>query len=285
MAEYVFLNGQVVPLGEARISPLDRGFQYGDGVFTTLRVESGSALYLSDHLARLTGSLRELRIPLEPLRVVDWSQVIKELLSRNGLRVGPAVVKIIITRGITATLGLPEAVEPTVFVRARSYQPPSNEQYARGWRLHVCRCGHAPPLARHKSLNYLYYLMARQTALDSGADEAVLVDANGRITETASGSLLVRTNGTWWTPESADQLPGVTLAQTERLFRQQGRFVEKRQAGPEALLQAQTIWVLNSLLGIMPVRSVDAYEMPALAAEDASMLRARLFVGGRNGQA
>ncbi len=193
--QWVFLNGEMMPLNEARISPLDRGFQYGDGVFTTVRVDAGRPLYLAEHLSRLIQSLRDLRIAWEPLQDIGWPQLLGELLQRNGLQSGLAALKILVTRGVALPLGLPEGVHPTLFIQARLYQPPSLDQYARGWRLHICRSGYAPPLAGHKSLNYLFYLVARQEAIDAGADEAVILDAHGHIAETAAGSLLIRSDG------------------------------------------------------------------------------------------
>jgi branched-chain amino acid aminotransferase len=277
---WVFLNGQILPLGEACISPLDRGFQYGDGVFTTLRAESGHPSYLTAHLARLVHSLKELRIATEGVQRTDWSEVLGELLQRNGLQSGTAAVKIIVTRGVALPLGLPEGVRPTLFIQARRYQPPSPEQYASGWRLQVCRQGYAPPLARHKSLNYLFYMVARQMAVDVGADEAIILDAHGRVTETAAGTLLVRSDGHWWTPNNLYQLPGVTLEQIQKILQLRGRPVESRSAAPQDLTKAQTIWVLNSLLGVMPVRSVDDHELPVPAAEEARDLREELFLRG-----
>ncbi len=275
--EWVYLSGQILALGEARISPLDRGFQYGDGVFTTVRAELGRPLYLNEHLARLTRSLTELRIPVEALHSTDWPHILGELLRRNGLAAGPAAVKICVSRGPALPLGLPQAVRPTLFIQARSYEPPALDDYSRGWRLHVYRQGFAPPLARHKSLNYLFYLVARQAAVDAGADEAVILDAGGHVTETAAGSLLARTDGRWWTPQSPYQLPGITLDQIRRLLRERGQAMDSRTAVPEDLAGAQTVWVVNSLMGIMPVRSVDDHELPIPAAEEAEVLRTQLF--------
>ncbi len=279
--QWVFLNGRIMPLNEARISPLDRGFQYGDGLFTTVRVESGRPLYLAEHLNRLTRSLKELRIGWEPLQGMDWPQALDELLQRNGLQSGLAALKILVTRGIASPLGLPQGVQPTVFVQARPYQPPSPDQYRRGWRLRICRSGYAPPLAGHKTLNYLFYLVARQQAIDAGADEGVILDAHGRIAETAAGSLLICSNGAWWTPQSPYQLPGITIALLRKRFDERGHAVEFRNAAPEDLARAQTAWVVNSLMGIMPVQSVDGLELPLPAAEEAARWRNELFAYGR----
>ena len=310
LSERVFLNGRIVPLHEARVSPLDRGFLYGDGIFTTMRAENGQVLYLNEHLNRLRQSLLELRLnpdlPLHdhsvavpatheksllspPLQKggwgdfpVNWKDIIDDLLYQNGLAEEIAAVKIVITRGISAQLGLPTPEQATVFIHARRYDPPAPGTYRKGWRLHVFRDGFAPPLARYKSLNYLYYLMARQAALDAGADEAVVLDNQGKVTETAAGSLLLRTAGQWWTPVSPYQLSGITLAQVIQLLEETGQTVEKRSADAEELFSAETIWVLNSLLGIMPVSGLEGSPIAEPAPEEAGRLRELLFTRGRN---
>jgi branched-chain amino acid aminotransferase len=275
----VYLNGRFLPLEHAHLSPLDRGFQYGDGVFETLRAQSGQILYLDQHLQRLQGSLQELNLAGQLM--LDWKAILEELLGRNHLEGGVAAVKIVVTRGLSSQLGLPRSDPPTLFMHARPYDVPTAARYAQGWRLHVYRQGSAPPLARHKSLNYLYYLMARQGALDAGADEAVLLDARSRVTETAAGSLLARTDDQWWTPHSPDQLHGITLQQVTRILQHQGRSVRARPAGIQELAGAQTIWVLNSLLGIMPAVALDEQPVAHPEVAEAAELRAVFFKDGK----
>ena len=310
LSERVFLNGRIVPLHEARMSPLDRGFLYGDGIFTTMRAENGQVLYLHEHLNRLRQSLLELRLnpdlalhdhtvplpetheksSLSPLLqeggwgdfLVDWKDILEDLLYQNSLAEEIAAVKIIITRGISAQLGLPTPEHATVFIHARRYDPPAPGTYRKGWQLHVFRDGFAPSLARYKSLNYLYYLTARQAALDAGADEAVVLDNQGKVTETAAGSLLLRTAGQWWTPVSPCQLSGITLAQVIQLLEETGQTVAKRSADAEELFSAETIWVLNSLLGIMPLSGLEGAPIAEPASEEAGRLRELLFTRGRD---
>ena len=118
----IWLNGHFTPLDEARISPLDRGFLYGDGLFETIRAEKGKILYLRMHLDRLGASLSELRIAIDPMP--DWSPILNRLLRENGLAPGIAAIKIIVTRGISPSLGLPAPEKPTVCVIAGPYDPP-----------------------------------------------------------------------------------------------------------------------------------------------------------------
>jgi branched-chain amino acid aminotransferase len=269
----VWLNGQFVSASQAAVSPFDRGFLYGDGLFETMRSQNGRVLFLDDHLQRLNTSLRTLRIQLFPYA---WQELIDELLSRNHLANEIASVKIIVTRGVCQGLGLPESKLPTICLTAHAYQPPAEEIYKRGWRLQVFGNGFSPPLAKFKSLNYLFFLAARQAALESGADEALILDPHGSVTETSTGSILARTGKTWWTPASKYQLPGITISRLTWILAAKGETVQRLESTLEDLLSAETVWVLNSLLGIMPVYEI-AGQTKDPAAEAAAKLRYSFF--------
>jgi len=274
----IWLNGRFLSLDEARVSPLDRGFLYGDGFFETIRAEAGMPLYLRAHLERLYGSLAAFRIALDP--VPDWEATLSALLRQNGLERGAASVKILVTRGIASPLGLPAPERPTVCIFAREYAPPSREEYEKGWELHIFQEGYSPPLAAHKSLNYLYYMAARQSALDAGGREAILLDRDGLVTETSAGSLLARTGGRWWTPESAHMLPGITIRQVRAILLEAGAEVEPRPARPQDIESAETVWVLNSLIGIMPAAQIEGRPLARQAPGEAARMRGLLFARG-----
>ena len=271
----IWLNGHFTPLDEARISPLDRGFLYGDGLFETIRAEKGKILYLRMHLDRLGASLSELRIAIDPMP--DWSPILNRLLRENDLAPGIAAIKIIVTRGVSPSPGLPAPEKPTVCVIARPYDPPPSRVYEKGWKLRAYREGYPPPLARFKSLNYLYSLTARQAALEAGCDEAIMVDPSGLVTETSAASLIARTGDRWWTPESRFQLPGTTIQALCAIMENAGAGVEHRSARLDDFHAADTVWALNSLIGIMPVAQIDDRRVPDPAPTEAERLRHRLF--------
>lgn len=274
----LWLNGRFVSPNEAAVFPLDRGFLYGDGIFETMRADTGRVLYLRDHLDRLFHSLQALRIEADlPL---NWRELFHEILLQNGLLDEVATVKIIVTRGICPGLGTPKVTIPTICLTAQRYLGPDEVQYNRGWRLHIFREGYAPPLARFKTLNYLYFLTARQGALDHGADEALVLDPNGYITETASGSIIAKSKAKWWVPKSAYQLQGITIQKVVGLLREAGEVVEEKKATAEDLFFAETVWVLNSMMGIMPICELDGQRIPCLAAGEAVRLRRTLFERG-----
>lgn len=279
--QVVWLNGLFVPAGEAAISPWDRGFLYGDGLFETMRAEDGRVLYLQDHLDRLNRSAAHLRIECDFSR--DWQALFRELLHRNHLASHVAVAKIVLTRGGAPGMGLPFAKDPTLCLMVQEYQGPDDAAYERGWRLRVFREGYAPALARHKSLNYLYYLLARQYAVDGGSDEAVILDAVGNVAETAAGSLLIMKDSAWWRPASPCQLHGTTIQHISCLLEDQGYPVSPRDFAPEELQAADRVWVLNSLMGIMPVIAIEGCGLPSPGVESAARVRGAFFERGRAG--
>lgn len=280
MEEIVWLNGEFLPLRCAFISPYDRGFLYGDGVFETMRAERGTVLCLHEHLSRLERSLMELRIAAD---LPDkWEALIERILEKNRLAKTVAVVKIIVTRGVIAGPGLPPSSRPTVCITAHKYIQPSPLSYERGWHLFVHKEGFSPPLAEHKSLNYLYFLRARQAAIERGADEAVVLDPGGYVSEASAGSLLARTDGKWWRPLSPYQLPGVTVGLAVKLLAGLGEEVEVRRTRVEDLTKAQTVWVLNSLILVMPVSAIDGLSVPEPCPDEASKLRELLIDAGSN---
>lgn len=271
----VWLNGQFSSIDEARISPIDRGFLYGDGFFETIRVERGQILWLPLHLERLEASLCQFRITLDP--APDWEPIIKRLLDENGLAEGIGAIKIIVTRGISNSLGLPAAAKPTICILALPYDPPCRRLYEEGCKLRVYREGFASPVAGFKSINYLYNLSARQAALDAGFDMAMILDPQGLVTETCTGSLLARTDGQWWRPQSRFQLPGTAVGFLSAMMENVGMTIRSRAARPEDFCSADSVWVLNSMIGIMPVAQIDEKPVPNPARVEAEYWRKKIL--------
>ncbi|HEY9765385.1 MAG TPA: aminotransferase class IV [Chroococcales cyanobacterium] len=266
MAELLWLNGKILPVDQARISPLDRGFLYGDGLFETLRAEKKCPLYLSEHLARLQAAAEALKIILP---VLDWRGIIHDLLTENGLEES-AKVKVLLTRGQNKGSGTPASASPTLLVTAEAYLP-CHSAYQEGWMLRIERGYPTSSLARFKSLNYLNCLLAKQAALDGGADDAVMLDPEGFVAECSSGSLLIRSKGSWVVSNSPARLPGITEKIVIRLLEKRGLEVKKKDIAVADLLSAETVWLLNSLLVIMPVCRVDERFFEGRTSEAASL--------------
>jgi branched-subunit amino acid aminotransferase/4-amino-4-deoxychorismate lyase len=162
---------------------------------------------------------------------------------------------------------------------ATPYTPPSEADYNRGWTAKILDGRYSPPLGAHKTLNYLFFLWAKEQARSDGFHEAIIEDLNGHIAEASTASLLVFINGVWIFPQSQWKLPGVTEGIIARFLEEDGEKTEIRPVYKWELLQADVVWLLNSMVGIMPVCRIDDHVMPNLMAKYASELRKRLFSG------
>jgi len=275
----LWFKGHYVPLSRVFISPLDHGLLYGDGLFTTIRGQYGCPLYLERHIERLSISALALDLPeqLGQSGKLDWVKIIVGLLIRNDLVEKIARVKIVFTRGAVVGVDLLLGQYPTLFVSADFYQPPSEEEYMYGWRLCLTNRGYIPPLASYKTLNYLYYLIVRREAQALGYHETVILSSEGELCETATSSFLIKSNGCWWTPKIFFQLPGVTLNQVRVIMAKWGYDVIEYSAYLDDFLKAETIWILNSLIGVMPVAIVGRSTLPDLQVKLAAKIRKELF--------
>jgi len=250
----------LIPLDQARVSVNDRGFLYGDGLFETLRAEAGRVRFLPEHLDRLAASARVFCLPFP--ENIPWQERLARLLTANGLSRGSARVKILLSRGVAEGLGLPPGTRPTLVIWAQPYAPPSPEEIAAGWPVVIFPEGRATFVGRHKSLNYLFYLAARQFALDRGAKEALILEADGLVSEGAATSLVYLRQGRYYTPASASALPGVTIAVLAQGLAARGLVLKARPTTVAQLQEAHGLWLANSLMGLMPVAAVNGTPMP-----------------------
>jgi branched-chain amino acid aminotransferase len=251
----VFVNGQFLPASQATVSVQDRGLLYGDGLFETFRAEAGRPLWLQKHLERLVQSAAVIN--LAPPADFPWETKIRELLQRNGLECGLAAVKILITRGEIATLGLPETDQPTVIIYARGYDPPPVEEYRRGWPVVSFPERRTTFLSRHKSLNYLFCLAARQYAVDRGGREALILEADGSISEGSTTGIVWQEHDSYYTPLSNSALASVTVAVLREALSHTSIILTAKSVTVDRLALAQGVWLANSLIGLLPAATLD----------------------------
>jgi branched-chain amino acid aminotransferase len=260
----VFVNGQFLPPPQATVSVQDRGLLYGDGLFETMRAEAGRPLWLGRHLTRLGQSAALLNITLA--HNFPWEIKIRELLQRNNLTHDLAAVKILITRGENATLGLPHTDQPTIILYARKYTPPSNEEYRTGWPVISFPEPRLNFLGKNKSLNYLFCLAARQYALDQGGREGLILEADGTVSEGAATAIIWQEADTFFTPQAASALASVTVSVLQETLGRLGTALTVKPATIDTLISAQGVWVANSLMGLLPVYLLDGQYL-ALSSE------------------
>jgi branched-chain amino acid aminotransferase len=263
LAPFLYLNGRVVRSAQARISPLDRGFLYGDGAFESMRAMEGTILEWDAHARRLYESAKRLGIPLGRRYPEEkLARGLRRLLRRNRLR--NAMVRLSVTRGAASTWGLSfknAKGPPTVAAFAVFFKGYSDAKYERGASLWTSTIRMILPEAippTLKSLNYLGNVLAAEEAARRGADEALLLTAEGLVAEGARSNLFWVRKEVVYTPSlDTGILPGITRARATALARAMGFEVREVEAKRKALDRADEIFYTNSSSWTMPVTRLD----------------------------
>jgi len=248
---YVWLNGRILPQSRANVPVTDLGLQYGFGIFETVRVETGRACRLQNHLTRFNRSWEALFDTTPP--DVTWEDVVAQVVEANDLADAVAAVKILATRGEEVTHGF----NNTLLVSARPYVHRLEALGAEGLRLATFPHPRMTPLADHKSMNYLYYHRAGAWAREQGADEAVVLNPDGTISETNTANLLVVSGRTAIRPASPHVLPGVMQAEICRRMAVQGFSILDEPIRSKDLFHADAVLTTNALMGVVPALSLD----------------------------
>jgi len=251
----VFLNGQFVPEAQALIPVNDRGFLYGDGLFETLRVVNGRPCRMAQHLERMMRGADFLKI-IPPFTPKELEEFAGQLIGQN--KMAEAVLRVTLTRGPGERGYLPPAGSRPTAVMTLHAVPEAGAPIQ--WRLITSsyRIPAGDPLSSFKTLNKLTHILARREAVEKGADEALLVNTNGEVAETAGGNLFWICDGTICTvPTSCGALPGITRAVVLEICQKFGLPVSERVIQPEALRNSEGIFITQSVLGIVPVAAFD----------------------------
>ena len=249
-----YLNGELLPLAEARVSPLDRGFLFADGVYEVIPVHRGRPFRLREHLQRLDDSLAAIRLA-NPHSPPQWQAILDRVAGATGT--AELLLYVQVTRG--AELGrnhlMPQSVTPTVFAFATPYPAPSAQTLERGLRavtlqdIRWDRCD-------IKSVALLANVMLRQEAADRGADEALLVD-DGLLLEGSSSSVFLCIGGTLVTPPNDRRiLPGTSRDAVLELAQD---WLPSQVCELEArvLANSDEVWIASAGRGVLPVTDVD----------------------------
>ncbi|MDP3061987.1 MAG: aminotransferase class IV [Chloroflexota bacterium] len=256
MARTVWLNGRLVPEGDALVSALDYGCLYGYGLFETLRAYNGRVFYLEQHLDRLARGAALLGIPAS---VQGLEAAVEKTLRANGL--SDARVRISVSLGSGPMAPDPSAcLEASLLVLAEPYTPPSETVYQRGFRATVSsiRRNSRSPLSRLKTANFMECLLARREARDAGLDEALLLNERGLLAEASvSNVFLVSGDGLVTPSVESGALPGITREVVLELAQREGVPIAERDVELEELFQATEAFLTNSLIELMPLTQVD----------------------------
>jgi D-alanine transaminase len=249
-----YLNGAYVPLAEARISPLDRGFLFADGVYEVVPVSRGRPFRLREHLKRLDDSLRSIRVT-NPHTDAGWLAILERLAAEAGSP--EALIYLQVTRGTEFGRNhlFPQGVAPTVFAFANPFPQPSAATLERGLYavtledIRWDRCD-------IKSVALLGNVLLRQEAADAGADEALLV-RDGLLLEGSSSSVFLCIGGKLVTPPNSNRiLPGTSrdavLELADGWLPYEICSLEARE-----IQSCEEVWIASAGRGVLPVTRVD----------------------------
>jgi branched-chain amino acid aminotransferase group I len=254
----VYINGSIVPRSEASISPFDRGFLYGYGLFETMRSYGGRVFRLDRHLARLMRSAEKLGLASE-LDPVALEQAIYKTLEANKL--SDARIRLTVSAGEgERELAPPTLGALTIMVVAERLVPPPSHVYEEGVRAAIVspRRNSQSPLSRIKSLNYLDSLIAHSEALALGADEAILLNERGFVCEGSTSNIFLVAAGSLITPsEESGILPGITREAVLELAHALGIEAGEGEIPVAELLQADEAFLTNSIIEVEPITVVD----------------------------
>jgi D-alanine transaminase len=250
-----YLNGEYLPLAEARISPLDRGFLYGDGAYEVIPIYGGRPFRLEAHCARLTRSLGEIRMD-DPLSREQWCDMFETLIARNGG--GDQYIYWQVTRG--AERGRNHAPLPdiprTIFAFCAPLPAPPPTMLEKGV---ACVTAEDTRWARCdiKSVSLLSNVLLRQLSVDGGATETILL-RSGELMEASASTVYVVIDGELrMPPNSRKILPGTTRGVVEELATRVGVKYRAVPISEAELRGADEVWISAATREVQPVTTLD----------------------------
>jgi branched-chain amino acid aminotransferase len=256
----VYIDGKWLPKSQATVSVFDHGLLYGDGVFESFRVYGGVIFQFHEHLKRLYVSSKAIRLKVS-LSPEEMTNAIVETVRRNGLK--DAYIRLMVTRGV-GDMGVdPRKCNKTTVIIIVENVPPSFGNAKQGISLIISSIRRdAVDATTHeiKSLNYLNSVLAKQEAVDLGADDALMLDKNGFLSESTTTNLFIIKGEEVYTPPTfAGILSGVTRNRTIRLISDLGYKVSEKTITPFDLTTADEAFLTGTLAEVAPIVKVKGY--------------------------
>jgi len=256
MSDIVYLNGEFMPLEDARIPVLDRGFIFGDGVYEVVPVYSRRPFRMAEHLRRLQHSLDGIRLA-NPLTDAQWTALMSDIIAKNAHAGEDQSVYLQVTRGVAKRdHAFPKDVRQTVFMMSGALTTPSREQIDKGvsaitasdFRWLKCDI---------KSVSLLGNCLLRQMAADAGATETILF-RDGQLTEASASNVFVVKNGVLLAPPKNNLvLPGITYDVVLEIARAREFEIEVRAISEAETRAANEVWVTSSTKEVLAITTLD----------------------------
>ncbi len=258
----MYVDGKWLPKSQATVSVFDHGLLYGDGVFESFRVYGGVIFQFHEHLKRLYVSSKAIKLKVS-LSPEEMTNAIVETVRRNGLK--DAYIRLMITRGV-GDMGVdPRKCGKTTVIIIVENIPPSFGNAKQGISLIISSIRRdTVDATTHeiKSLNYLNSVLAKQEAVDLGADDALMLDKNGFLSESTTTNLFIIKGEEVYTPPTfAGILSGVTRNRTIRLISDLGYKISEKTITPFDLTTADEAFLTGTLAEVAPIVKVKGYQI------------------------
>ena len=256
----VYINGLFTPLRNAKISILDRGFCYGDGLFETLRASNGQIFYIEQHIDRLFDSLQKVLIEL-PMTRLELTKAVKETLARNKYK--NAIIRLMVTRGDTeSNIQIDSKIHPTLVINIRPFIPLPKLAYKKGVRVMLFqeRANLVNGISlRLKSCNYLSNILIKELSNKKNFTEGVVVDPDFGVTEGTTSNIFIVEQGQIKTPPlSPYVLAGITRQVVLEIARDHKIPFTEEKITADELIYADEVFITNSCIEIVPVTQVNS---------------------------
>ena len=256
----IWMDGELVPVGEARVSVFDHGLLYGDGVFEGIRIYNGKIFKEAEHVQRIYESAKCILLDI-PMTPEELSKAMHEAMEANDITDG--YLRVVVTRGV-GLLGISilHTACPSVIIIAANIELYPKELYERGLRcvtVGTLRNHPSTTSPRVKSLNYLNNIMAKAEAKNAGADEAIILNPEGHVTEGTGDNVFVFRRGEFFTPlVSCGILEGITRRIVIELIEKRGYRCHETTLIRHDIYIADECFLTGTAAEIIPVVSLDS---------------------------
>ena len=255
----IYINGQIVPQEDAKISVFDHGLLYGDGVFEGIRAYHGKIFTLDEHLDRIYDSATAISLKI-PITKAEMAEAIKQTMKANNLT--DSYIRLVVTRGV-GKLGLDpnKCATPQIIIIADTIELYSKALYERGLDIVTVTTirNHFSALdPKIKSLNYLNNILAKIESIQAGAGEALMLNKDGYVAECAGDNIFIFKDNILRTPpSSAGILVGITRNVVMKLATEMGVQVREELMTRYDLYIAEECFLTGTAAEIIPVVKID----------------------------
>ncbi len=250
----VFLNGKFLPIEQAMVPVLDRGFIFGDGVYELVPVYSRVPFRIDEHLRRLERSLAEVKIR-NPYTAAQWKEIIARLIGEQAF--DDQGVYLQVTRGVAKRdHAFPKDVEPTVFIMSNPLVSPPRELVEKGAAA-VSAADYRWLRCDIKSISLIGNCLLRQVSADAGAAETIMF-RDGMLTEASASNVFIVKGGTIRSPAKSKLiLPGITYDVVVELAQAAGMPVEFAEISEAEVRAADEVWITSSSKEVLAITELD----------------------------